>query len=92
MSRENFPSHMGLKDIGKVPLVSKLVDEPGMKNVISENQRRNLKTLKNNLEAWRKLIHFVKDLNTISAFHQVLRWTKYREMVADNPNRPTTRS
>lgn len=82
MSAVNFPSHLGLTDIGKVPVVSKLVDQLVAKRIISEKQKRNITTLISNEDAWRELLRIVEKSNSISEFHEVLRRTEYKDVVA----------
>ena len=78
----NFPSRLGLTDIGKVPMVSKLVDQLVAESIISEKQRRDLTTLISNQEKWRILLKIVERENSISKFHKVLLGTEYKDIVA----------
>ena len=92
MSTRNFPSHFGLIDIGRVPVVSKLVDLILTKRIITGKQRRDLATLQSNQDAWRELLKIVEKSNCISSFHEVLLQTEYKDIVAvpkipDNPKR-----
>ena len=92
MSTGNFPSQLGLIDIGKVPKVSELVDQLCARHIISGEQRRVLPTLNSNQQAWREILKSVEKLNCISAFHEVLFLTGYEDIVGvakipDNPNR-----
>ena len=92
MSTGNFPSHLGLINTGRVPVVSKLVDQLWLKRIISGEQRRILPTLQSNQDAWKELLKIVEKSNCISAFHEVLLLTEYKDIVAvpripDNPNR-----
>lgn len=82
MSAVNFPAQLGLTVIGKVPVVSKLVDQLVAKRIISEKQRRNITTLNSNEDAWRELLRIVEKSNSISEFHEVLRRTEYKDVVA----------
>nr|XP_022297818.1 reticulocyte-binding protein 2 homolog a-like [Crassostrea virginica] len=78
----NFPSHLGLTDIGKVPMVSKLVDQLIAENIISEKQKRDLTTLISNQEKWRILLKIVEKEKSISKFQNVLLRTEYKDIVA----------
>ena len=82
MSAVNFPSRLGLTDIGKVPVVSKFVDQLVAECIISEKQRRDLTTLVSNQDKWRELLNIVERENSISKFHKVLLGTEYKDVVA----------
>lgn len=82
MSAVNFPSRLGLTDIGKIPVVSKFVDQLVAECIISEKQRRDLTTLVSNQDKWRELLNIVERENSISKFHKVLLGTEYKDVVA----------
>lgn len=91
MNAGYFPSHLGLTDIGRIPVVSKLVEQLWAKRIISGEQRRVLPTLQSNQDAWMELLKTVEKSNCISAFHDVLLRTEYKDIIAvaripDNPN------
>lgn len=92
MNTRELSSQLGLKDTGKVPVVSKLVDQLFAKQIISGEEHRILSTLKSNQEAWTNLLKIVDKSKCMSAFHDVLLQTDYKDIVAlpkipDNPKR-----